>query len=130
MSRPAPRSALWIIAVVVAALAGAGYLFVVHFGATDPDLPQVSLAGMEPQVAEKIAAARERVRHRADSAREWGRLGKILHAHDLFEAALPCYHRAAELNPGDYRWPYLAALATARIDPARAVARFEQTLEH
>ena len=83
----------------------------------------------EPQVAAKIRTAREKALAAPDSAAVVGRLGMIFHAHDLQSEAVACYLRAAELAPGEPRWPYLTALATAETDLGGAIAHFERAAE-
>ena len=76
-------------------------------------------------MAEKIRAARQAALQEPDSAVAVGRLGMVFHAHELHSEAVTCYRRAAELAPREVRWPYLAALATAKTDLAGAIAHFE-----
>ena len=90
------------------------------------DVPAVDYSGMEPQVVEKIEASRKAVMDDPESASTWGDLGMDFHAHTLYAEAAQCYVRAAEIDPGDYRWSYLAGVCTARLDPAQALPLFEQ----
>ncbi|RMH17147.1 MAG: tetratricopeptide repeat protein [Acidobacteria bacterium] len=85
--------------------------------------PALDLSAMEPQVAARIEQARRAV-ERGPTARSWGRLGMVFHAHALYDQAVACYREAAARGPGDYRWPYLAALALVKSDPAAALDLF------
>lgn len=76
-----------------------------------PPVPDPDTEGMERNVAEKIASTRAVVEGDARSAAEWGRLGMVFHAHELFAEAAICYRRARELSDDDFRWPYLEAQA-------------------
>ena len=64
---------------------------------------------MTPPVARAIREAREAALARPDSAAAVGRLGEVLQAHWLHEAAAVCYEVARELAPGEFRWTYLLA---------------------
>ncbi|MEE8156085.1 MAG: tetratricopeptide repeat protein [Phycisphaerales bacterium] len=87
------------------------------------------LRDAEAPVIEKITRAREQVVKDLDSAGAWGRLGIMLDAHGLYEDALPCYLRAGQLDPTNYRWPYLTAIVLADDDPVQAITHFERAIE-
>ena len=88
-------------------------------------VPLIDHTGFESQIVTKIEQARSALQAARDSAEVWGGLGQVLHAHDLHDDALLCYEQAMTLAPGDYRWPYLAALA-AGTDLAASLRYFEQ----
>lgn len=104
-------------------LAPLGLLLVACAPSWEP--PDVSQWTGEPQVAAKIRAAREEVVETPDAARSVGRLGMIFHAHELHDEAVACYRRAMALEPDEPRWPYLAALVTAKTDLEGSLAEFE-----
>ena len=89
-----------------------------------PPLPD--LTGAEAPVAAKLAAAHRFVTDHPTSAFGWGVLAMTLDVHGFAEAALPCYRRAAELAPTDFRWPYYRAIALAVQGAPKAVAALEQ----
>ncbi len=89
-------------------------------------VPQVSTADMEPQVAEKIQRMRTDVLDAPESASAWGRYAKTLHAHDLLRRAIETYEITVELDPEDYRWPYLAGMAQRKLDPIKSVPWLDQ----
>ncbi len=66
---------------------------------------------MEAQVTERLATTRRSVTSNPDSANAWGAYGADLHAHDLLDDAAACYRRARALEPGEFRWTYLLAVA-------------------
>ena len=72
----------------------------------------------------KIGAARRYVLANPDSAHAWGQLAMSLDVHGFPREALPCYRRAAQLAPGDFRWPYYEALALANLAPPESAAAF------
>jgi tetratricopeptide (TPR) repeat protein len=76
-----------------------------------PPLPD--LAGVEPQVAAKITAARRYVLTKPTSPHAWGVLAMSLDVHGFKAEALPCYEEAARLAPDDVRWPYYRAIVLA-----------------
>ncbi len=89
-------------------------------------LPTISLAEAEPQVAEKTTRLRQAVTENPESPREWSRLARTYHAHHMYEAAIICYTQTMELAPQDYRWPYLSALAQRRIDLSSSLPAFKR----
>ncbi len=72
----------------------------------------VDTSGTEPAVAAAIHAAVVAVRVNQRQAASWGHLGQLFHVHGMHVLALTSYSNARRLDPRDYRWPYLAALAT------------------
>jgi len=95
------------------------------------DLPEPDLSEMEPQVAERLAAAREALLAQRQSAELWGELGGLYDAHGLLDLAETCYRRAIELDPAEFRWNYLLAvvreISGAEIDEVKAL--FERAAE-
>lgn len=92
----------------------------------DVNVPVVNWPGMEPQVAAKIQAARQAVLADPTAAQAWVHLGMCYHAHDFFVQAAFCYQKASEMNPKDYRWPYLSALALRKSDIDESARLFDQ----
>jgi tetratricopeptide (TPR) repeat protein len=80
---------------------------------------------MEAQVASKIEDARKSVLAASDSGEAWGRYAMVLHAHGVLLEATQCYRRAAELSPGEFRWPYLLSHALMDRDAAAALTAAE-----
>lgn len=77
---------------------------------------------MEPPVREKIARGRRLVAENRESADAWGSLGRTFQAHGLEPEAERAYLQAEELDPADFRWPYLRATALKNIRPRDAFA--------
>jgi tetratricopeptide (TPR) repeat protein len=86
--------------------------------------PRLEAWSGEAQVAQRIEELRRRAAADPTSATLVGRLGMAFHAHALFPQAAACYRQAAALAPEEGRWPYLAALAVAKTDPAAALPLF------
>ena len=76
---------------------------------------------MEALVREKIARQRRLVAENRESADAWGSLGKTFQAHGLEEEAEASYSQAEELDPTDFRWPYLRAATLKNIRPQDAL---------
>jgi tetratricopeptide (TPR) repeat protein len=117
------RTPIWVLALVgivgaVAIVAGVDAVRTLGFRASAPEL---DLTGVEPAVAEMIAAARQAVNDAPESAPAWGNLGMVLMAHGRNADAVKCLTRAAQLDPTEPRWPYLAATAE-EIEPEAALA--------
>ena len=94
-------------------------------------VPRPDTRGMEPQVRRRIAEVQREVEAKPDSARAWGRLGKVCDVHELDTVALEAYAKARELAPREPRWPYLHSrlLAVQGLDLDGAVAGFQRALE-
>lgn len=84
---------------------------------------------MEPQVREKIARQRELVAADRRSPEAWGSLGRTFQAHGLEPEADAAYARAEELDPADFRWPYLRAAALRNMRPEDALAAADRAAE-
>ena len=84
-------------------------------------IPDPDTAAMEPRVREKIARERHLVANARESAEAWGSLGKTFHAHGLEPEADEAYTRAEELDPADFRWPYLRAATLKNFRPEDAL---------
>ena len=76
---------------------------------------------MEPQIREKIARERRLVENARESAEAWGSLGRAFQAHGLEPEADEAYLQAEEIDPSDFRWPYLRATSLKNIRPADAL---------
>jgi tetratricopeptide (TPR) repeat protein len=84
------------------------------------------MEGAEQVVRDAVEAARAAVAESPGSVRAWGDLGHRLGAHQWSDEAAVCYAYAEELDPDDFRWPYLLALTRLRVAPevaAEALAR-------
>lgn len=101
------------------------------------DLPRPDLAGFEPEIQRQVEALQRRVEElreraardpaaRSALAEALGDLGNQYHAFLFLEAAESCYRQAAEVDPGDFRWPYYRGVTLAhRGRDAEAVPLFE-----
>ena len=87
------------------------------------------LASADVAIAKAVRAAINEVTDAPQSAAAWGKLAMLLAAHDMEQAAARCFARAAELDSGDTRWPYLRGRALATIDPEAAMAAMERAVE-
>jgi tetratricopeptide (TPR) repeat protein len=67
--------------------------------------PEISLAGIDPIVAEQISNTVAEVRAAPRSGAAWGKLGMVLKAAELPEAT-NCFAQAERLDPKDPRWSY------------------------
>ena len=83
---------------------------------------------MEPRVQEKISRHRLLVAEDPDSAESWGSLGKTFQAHGLEEEAEASYSQAEDLDPTDFRWPYLRATALKNVRPDDALEAVDRVL--
>jgi cytochrome c-type biogenesis protein CcmH/NrfG len=82
-----------------------------------PQLPEVDLTELDPDVAEAIAEAQDKVRQQPKNGAAWGRLGMVFLAHDLHEQAQSSFEQAEHFDPNDGRWPYLHGLSLILTQP-------------
>lgn len=73
-------------------------------------VPTINLAGADPEIADAVRAARDEVEQAPRSAKAWGALAMVLHAHAFDDAADACYTAVEELDPKNANWPYLRGL--------------------
>lgn len=79
------------------------------------------LSGLESAVAAQISEMRSLTDQQSADPKAWGDLGQAYLAYGFNDAAADCFSKAAELDPRDYRWPYLlgaAQQAAGRLDEA------------
>lgn len=107
-------------------------------------IPTIDYAGLEPAVArqlEQVDAALQLLLARASGQGEsppsaaevaagFGDLGRHYQAYGLDDAAAACFHNAAELSPGDARWPHLLGRALQQAGRLpQAVEAYRRALE-
>ena len=126
------RVLLFAIAALVGTT-GALALFVAWASRDDGSVPNPDLTGLQPRVAKRLTEARRLVRKNPDSVQPWGYFGAVCDAHEIYTAAATCYRRCAELDPNDFRWPYLLAyvgeLAGAPVEETAVLWRKAAELE-
>ena len=102
-------------------------------GPADPSA-RPDLSEFEPGVRaaleealDDFAAATASAASPVEAGEAWGELGMHYQAHHLQGLASDCYAEAAVLDPGDYRWPYLAGFVALETgDHAVAEARLSE----
>ncbi len=112
----------WIaIAIVLGAiLAGAGGWYAWR-RYTAPAPPVIAREGIDPELADAIETARQKIRADPYSAPAWGDLGKLLRAARLYPEAVACFAQAEQLEPRNPRWPYLQGEALHLSDNRAAL---------
>jgi tetratricopeptide (TPR) repeat protein len=108
----------WIIIVLLVTLVGAVGWYAWRRG-TAPTPPLIACAGFDPELAEAIEMARQKIHANPYSAQAWGDLGKLLRAAQLLADAVACFAQAEQLDPKDPCWPYLQGEAL-RLSSANA----------
>jgi len=109
----------WGGAINIAALAA----LLVSCGRPVPPVPDVSLAGLDPDVRGLIQKARDEAVAQPKSGQASGRFGMVLEAHTLYEPAVLAFQRAILLDPKEFSWRYYLAVAqeyASRPEPALA----------
>src|SRR5262249_13877675 len=88
----------------------------------------VAVDNVDPDVADLIRAARERVLREPRSAAAWGELAETLQYNELpdLEPVRACYREAARLDPADPTRPYLLGTLLQRSDQDAALARLRR----
>jgi tetratricopeptide (TPR) repeat protein len=92
-----------------------------------PAPPEIPVAGVDPEMAAAIEAARARVRHEP-SAAAWAGLGKLFRDCKFADQAAACYAEAERLDPGDARWPYLRGGVLLARDPDAALPHLRRAV--
>jgi tetratricopeptide (TPR) repeat protein len=106
-----------------AAIAGVGC----SRGTALPDLPQLSIARFHHSVVGQVQAAYDDARAHPRDAGANGRLGMVLQAYELAEAAAVCYERAVALSWWPGRWDFYLGTAYAELGRNdEAVAAFDR----
>jgi tetratricopeptide (TPR) repeat protein len=114
-----------VLAAILVAGAGGWSAWQWYHRPVPPEIPDnIS----DPVVTETLQGARQQVLDKPRSARAWGRLGMVLHAHELVPEALECYRQAEQLDAADCRWPYYQGVLLKREQPAEAVPAFRRAL--
>lgn len=83
----------------------------------------------EKPVAVAVANATRLVSEDTDNPSHWGQLGKLMHAHEVFDRATASYLRAFELEPSNTSWLYLSAVAMQTTDPVQAAANLKECIQ-
>jgi tetratricopeptide (TPR) repeat protein len=91
--------------------------------------PDVELSGLDDEVAAAIRTARAAVVAQPNSADAWGRLGRLLLAHDMHVECMPCFEEAERLDPADASWPYHQGCILMLARPDEAIAPLRRAAE-
>lgn len=110
-------------------LVAAAWLLSAGCTPSPPGPPDPSAIEAETFVEQRILEATEAVESDPASVEAWGRLGEIYDIHGFGEQATPCYERAVELAPEEWRWFYFAGIVLRESDPGAALAPFERAVE-
>jgi tetratricopeptide (TPR) repeat protein len=92
----------------------------VRWWLSGPDIPRPDLDGADPKLVEDIDNARAVVWSAPRQPERWGRLGMLLAAHSFTAEAVQCFEKAGSLDPTQWRWAYLRAVALERGEPDAA----------
>lgn len=94
-----------------------------------PELPLEKLENFQPAIRAQIRKAYERVQKTPENGEASGRLGMVLHAHELYEEATASYRRAELLEPESFAWAYYLAVAQSELgNQAEAVVTLRRAL--
>lgn len=83
--------------------------------AAAPPLPRLALDSYPAAARAAIGRAYEAAARAPADANAAGRLGRVLHAWEQWDAARAAYARAAALAPQAHEWPYLEGLVLQRL---------------
>ena len=109
--------------------AGGTYLLLTGCARPLPELPQLTLGGLQPEVRNAIEGEAVQARANPRDAYRVLRLAMVLHAHGQFQAAAKCYSRAWMLDPQRFETIYCWAQALASMGTyPRAAERLRQAL--
>lgn len=94
-----------------------------------PELPRMTFGSLPPTVRTVVQEAYDAVVAHPQDALANGKLGMVLHAHNLLEEAEVCYQRAHWLDPKSFRWTYyLGLVQTNQAKCNEAVESLRQAL--
>jgi tetratricopeptide (TPR) repeat protein len=134
LSTPPPRRAgkrlkvvLAVIGVVLLLAGSAAGVWWWRRPARPPVPPQPQEIA-DPEVAQAVTQARQRVLNKPFDANAWGHFGMVLQAHELLPEADQCYVEAAHLDPNAPNWPYGRGLIALTKESDRAVPLLRQAL--
>ena len=105
------------------------FLLAVELEIHGAEIPEIQTDHMEAAVARLIDATQADLEKNTHSAKAWGQLGMVSHAHGLIRPAIDCYQQAAKLDPSDYRWPYLTATALRTSSKNEAIPHYAKAFE-
>lgn len=125
-----PRRRLLAGFLVAVAVAACGVVWHHNRRQPAPQLPELDLAGIDPEVAAALQDARDAVAQKPRAAEAWGLLARRLHACGFYPQALACYAEAERLEPTSATWPYLhAVILLAGPAPAEAIPLLQTAVE-
>ena len=94
-----------------------------------PTIPIPDLSDATPELETAVNAAAARIDEAPSSADAWGNYGMLLAAHQFTAEAVAVYDKAHELEPRDWRWPYLKAVALEHVDPAQSIVALDESVK-
>jgi tetratricopeptide (TPR) repeat protein len=92
-------------------------------------VPAMDQTDVDPAVLRLISGARTAVAEAPRSAEAWGRLGKVLLAHEFSNEARACFAQAEALDPGEPRWPYHQGTILSQGEPDAAIPKLQRAVE-
>ena len=90
---------------------------------------EIDFAGASLEVREAIGEARSRVEAEPESGEAWGELAMLLRAHGFDLQSDRAFRRAQDLDPQEFRWPYLLGVSLENVDPVEAETCMRRALE-
>lgn len=94
----------------------------------DIPVPELDLRAASVPVAQAVTTVRNRVVAAPRSAVAWGELGMVLFAHQFEQEANICLGHARDLDPSEFRWPYLLGISLSVSDPEEAANNFRRAI--
>jgi tetratricopeptide (TPR) repeat protein len=114
------RRAFWLASAVLVVLFAAGGAWWWLSRREKPPEPPLPPDITDPEVRKVVEQGRAKVLAEPDSAAAWGQYGMLLLGNLFDRDADACFARAAELGPGDPRWPHGRALIALKRRPEQA----------
>ena len=83
--------------------------------AQSPALPDIKVEAFETNIREQVNKAYASAQNEPRDAEANGKLGMVLYAYVQYDFALPCFARARQFAPSEFRWHYYFGVTNSAL---------------
>src|SRR4051794_41185842 len=123
--KASPHRSRWRMRYAVYALLVVAAIVVRLAWRKEPTIPRPDVGDADIRFLIALDEKENEVRQSPREPKVWADLGVLLLAHTYASEAERCFQQAADLDPTDWHFPYLAAVAEKTDRPERAVASLQ-----